>query len=226
MRGPARSPGPGIPCRPATPKPEPGPAPFASGTPECLVDRLGGQRAGPRLRPDGQPLAGPIRRHAQRPRLLRELDRRPRRRDAASSSGISRRSTTTSGTTTSAPSPPTLRVPDVGRRRARRLLAADEDGPLFLLDRRDGRAALPGRGAAGAPGGRRAGGASVSPTQPFPTHPQPLHPPTLAPDDAFGFTPSTARHCRKLIESNRYEGIFTPPDDEGHDPVSRHGRAA
>jgi quinoprotein glucose dehydrogenase len=54
-------------------------------------------------------------------------------------------------------------------------------------------------------------GEVTSPTQPFPTAPPALAPQKLSTDDAWGLTPEDRDACRKLLESFRNEGIFTPP---------------
>ena len=94
------------------------------------------------------------------------------------------------------------------------VIAATKMGHLFFLDRLTGEPLLPieerrvpGRGVPGE--------AELSPTQPFPIKPPPLHPGKLEPEDAFGFTPWEKAACRKLIESARSEGIFTPPSTQG-----------
>jgi len=54
-------------------------------------------------------------------------------------------------------------------------------------------------------------GEATSPTQPFPTAPPALAPQKLSADDAWGPRPEDRDTCRKLLESFRNEGIFTPP---------------
>ena len=111
------------------------------------------------------------------------------------------------------PSPPTLfQIPGVGGGRPG-LLQTTKMGYVFLLDRESGKPMYPVEE-------RRAPGGGVpeetlSPTQPFPTHVAALHPLDLDPEDAFGFTPFDRGYCRDLIESYRYDGIFTPPSVEG-----------
>jgi quinoprotein glucose dehydrogenase len=111
------------------------------------------------------------------------------------------------------PSPPTLfQIPGVGGG-APGLLQTTKMGFVFLLDRESGKPMYPVEERAvprGAVPGER-----LSPTQPFPGHVPPLHPLDLDPADAFGFTPLDRSHCRDLIESYRYDGIFTPPSIEG-----------
>jgi quinoprotein glucose dehydrogenase len=58
-------------------------------------------------------------------------------------------------------------------------------------------------------------GDQLSPTQPFPVRPPPLMKVGLTPDDAFGFTFVDRGACRKMIESMRTGGYYTPPSEEG-----------
>ena len=58
-------------------------------------------------------------------------------------------------------------------------------------------------------------GERTSPTQPFPVKPPPLVPHQLNPEEAFGVTPWDRGKCREILESFRYEGIYTPPSTEG-----------
>ncbi|MFO0687821.1 MAG: pyrroloquinoline quinone-dependent dehydrogenase [Myxococcota bacterium] len=111
------------------------------------------------------------------------------------------------------PSPPTLfQMPNVGGG-APALLQTTKMGHVFLLNRETGEPLYPIEERPVPQGGVPE--EHLSPTQPFPTHPKPLHPLNLSPDDAFGFTFLDRNYCRKLIEANRYEGIFTPPDTKG-----------
>jgi quinoprotein glucose dehydrogenase len=55
----------------------------------------------------------------------------------------------------------------------------------------------------------------VSPTQPFPVKPPPLVRHSLTPDDAWGFTPYDRGVCRDKIAALRFDGIFTPPSEQG-----------
>jgi quinoprotein glucose dehydrogenase len=111
------------------------------------------------------------------------------------------------------PSPPTLfQIPGVGDG-APGLLQTTKMGHVFLLDRETGKPLYPVEERPVPQGGVRE--EQLSPTQPFPTHPEPLHPMALAPEDAFGFTPIDRAYCRSMIEENRFEGVFTPPEIEG-----------
>jgi quinoprotein glucose dehydrogenase len=59
-------------------------------------------------------------------------------------------------------------------------------------------------------------GEAAWPTQPFPTLPPPLSPQqAIAGDDAWGLTFWDRAVCRRLIESLRSDGIYTPPSLEG-----------
>jgi quinoprotein glucose dehydrogenase len=94
------------------------------------------------------------------------------------------------------------------------LIAPTKLGMLFFLNRETGTPLFPIEERP-VPQEGAVPGEYLSPTQPFPTKPAPLHPHTLTPDDAFGFTPYDKRACRKLIESLRHDGIYTPPSLEG-----------
>ena len=86
-------------------------------------------------------------------------------------------------------------------------------GHVFLLDRETGEPLYPVEERPvpqrGVPGEK------LSATQPFPTHPPPLHPYELSVDNMFGFTPWDRASCREQLESNRWDGAFTPPTLEG-----------
>lgn len=111
------------------------------------------------------------------------------------------------------PSPPTLfQIPGVGGGRPG-LLQTTKMGYVFLLDRESGKPMYEVEERP-APGGG-VPEETLSPTQPFPTHVAALHPLDLDPEDAFGFTPFDRAHCRDLIGSYQYDGIFTPPTVEG-----------
>jgi quinoprotein glucose dehydrogenase len=94
------------------------------------------------------------------------------------------------------------------------VIGATKTGHLFFLDRTTGRSLLPVEERR-VPGRAAPGEVGLSPTQPFPIKPPPLHPATLTPEDAFGFTPWDRSACRKIIESARSEGVFTPPSTQG-----------
>lgn len=94
------------------------------------------------------------------------------------------------------------------------VIAATKMGHLFFLDRSTGRPLLPIEERR-VPGRAAPGEVGLSPTQPFPIKPPPLHPASLRPEDAFGYTPWDRSACRKIIESARSDGIFTPPSTQG-----------
>jgi quinoprotein glucose dehydrogenase len=111
------------------------------------------------------------------------------------------------------PSPPTLfQIEGVGGD-VPGVLQATKMGHVFLLDRETGESLYPVEERPVPQGG--VPGENLAPTQPFPTHPKPLHPLALEPEDAFGFTPLDRSYCREVIESYRWDGIFTPPSVEG-----------
>ena len=92
--------------------------------------------------------------------------------------------------------------------------AATKMGHIFVLDRRTGAPLLPVEERP-VPQEGAAEGEYLAKTQPFPVRPPPLHPATLEPQDAYGFTFWDRGRCRELIESLRFEGIFTPPSVAG-----------
>ena len=58
-------------------------------------------------------------------------------------------------------------------------------------------------------------GEETSATQPFPILPEPFTRTTLTRDDLFGITFMGRRWCRKRFDELRYEGMFTPPSEQG-----------
>ena len=86
-------------------------------------------------------------------------------------------------------------------------------GHVFLLDRRTGEPIHGRREIAVRTDGVI--GEVLSPTQPVPSHIEPLHPTRLRPDDAFGFTFWDRRACAEAIARYRYDGMFTPPTEQG-----------
>jgi quinoprotein glucose dehydrogenase len=58
-------------------------------------------------------------------------------------------------------------------------------------------------------------GEQTSPTQPFPVLPEPFALTTLTRDDMFGLTFFGRRWCQKRFDELRYEGMFTPPSEQG-----------
>ena len=58
-------------------------------------------------------------------------------------------------------------------------------------------------------------GERSSPTQPFPELPPPLVPHRFTPEEAWGLTPWDRGRCRGVLQSLRYDGIFTPPSLQG-----------
>ena len=88
-----------------------------------------------------------------------------------------------------------------------------KQGFVFVFDRVTGKPLFPIEERPVPQGGLP--GEWLSPTQPFPVKPEPLVPTSITPDDAWGFTFWDKAQCRKLIESTRNEGIFTPPSLQG-----------
>ncbi|MDH3352584.1 MAG: PQQ-binding-like beta-propeller repeat protein, partial [Gammaproteobacteria bacterium] len=58
-------------------------------------------------------------------------------------------------------------------------------------------------------------GEMASPTQPFPLLPEPFTPTALTRDDMFGLTFLGSSWCRKRFDELRYDGMFTPPSEQG-----------
>jgi quinoprotein glucose dehydrogenase len=58
-------------------------------------------------------------------------------------------------------------------------------------------------------------GEQTSPTQPFPLLPEPFTQTTLTRDDMFGITYLGRSWCQKRFDELRYEGMFTPPSEQG-----------
>jgi quinoprotein glucose dehydrogenase len=58
-------------------------------------------------------------------------------------------------------------------------------------------------------------GETASPTQPFPVAPPPLAPEQVSRDEAWGPTPADLEYCRKVFDTLRNQGIFTPPSQQG-----------
>ncbi len=58
-------------------------------------------------------------------------------------------------------------------------------------------------------------GEETSPTQPFPMLPEPFTRTTLTKDDMYGITFMGRRWCRKRFDELRYDGMFTPPSEQG-----------
>ena len=58
-------------------------------------------------------------------------------------------------------------------------------------------------------------GEETSPTQPFPVLPEPFTRTTLTRDDMFGMTFLGRSWCRDRFDELRYDGMFTPPSEQG-----------
>jgi quinoprotein glucose dehydrogenase len=87
-------------------------------------------------------------------------------------------------------------------------------GLLFVLHRETGEPLFPVEERPVPQGA--APGETLAATQPFPLKPPPLVRHGLTPDDAWGLTPFDRGSCRKRIEESfRYDGIYTPPTLQG-----------
>ncbi len=98
--------------------------------------------------------------------------------------------------------------------RARDVVAqVTKTGFVFVLDRDTGEPVLP---VEERPVPQLAAdGESLSPTQPFPVATPPVVPISLTPDDAFGITWFDKQACLKWINESNFEGLFTPPSEQG-----------
>ena len=194
------------------------------GTPNAWSLPLGGRRARPRLRADGQPVARLYGGAAPRPRPLLELGRRARAATGRGAPGTSRPCTTTSGTTTC---PRSRRCSSSERRRrpAPALAQITKMGHLFLLDRETGAPLYPGRGAARA-AGRRCRARRSRRRSPSRRTRAPLHPGGARARRRRSASRRWDRaKCRETLAALRNEGIFTPPEPRGLDRRTRATRA-
>jgi quinoprotein glucose dehydrogenase len=111
------------------------------------------------------------------------------------------------------PAQPTLVDVRHGGTRVPALVQPTKMGLLFVLNRETG-APIFGVEERPVPQGG-APGERLSPTQPFPLRPPPLVRHTLSPEDAYGLTPVDRTACRKQLEALRFDGIYTPPTQQG-----------
>lgn len=111
------------------------------------------------------------------------------------------------------PAQPTLANVAYGGRTTAAVIQPTKQGLIFTLARDTGAPIIPVEERAVPQGG--APGEVLSPTQPFPIAPKALVPIRIEPKDAFGLTPWDRGKCRKIIESARREGIYTPPSTQG-----------
>jgi quinoprotein glucose dehydrogenase len=92
------------------------------------------------------------------------------------------------------------------------VVQATKMGFLFVLHRETGQSLFPVEERA-VPQFQYEGD-TLSPTQPFPVLPPPLVPTTLQPEDAWGLTPWDRSACREILESLRFEGMYTPATEQ------------
>lgn len=89
---------------------------------------------------------------------------------------------------------------------------ATKMGHIFLLNRENGKPLYPVEERPVPQSG--VVGESLASTQPFPTHPAPLEI-NLSEEKLFGFTPYDRKFCVNRFKKYRYDGIFTPPTEQG-----------
>ncbi|MET0273555.1 MAG: pyrroloquinoline quinone-dependent dehydrogenase, partial [Phenylobacterium sp.] len=111
------------------------------------------------------------------------------------------------------PAQPTLAQVAYGGRSTPAVIQATKQGLVFTLARDTGVPIIPVRERPVPQGA--APGEVLSPTQPFPDAPKALTTTRISGKDAFGLTPWDRGKCRKMIESARNEGIYTPPSTQG-----------
>lgn len=93
------------------------------------------------------------------------------------------------------------------------LAQVTKTGFVFVLDRRDGTPLHPVEEIP-VPQSDIAGELSA-PTQPRPVRPAPFARQSLSRDELFGLLWLDRRACRKRFDTLRYEGLFTPPSEQG-----------
>lgn len=111
------------------------------------------------------------------------------------------------------PSQPTLTTIDVDGRPRDALVQSTKMGLVFVLDRETGKPLFPVEERPVPTDGAGAGEV-VSQTQPFPRIPI-LVRHEISAEDAWGVTPWDRGQCRETIESYRFDGMYTPPSEQG-----------
>lgn len=91
------------------------------------------------------------------------------------------------------------------------LIASTKRGDIYVIDRRDGKLVVPAPERPVPQGA--ASGDHTSPTQPFSA--LSFEPPPLRERDMWGTNPFDQLICRITFKRLRYEGIFTPPSEQG-----------
>ena len=84
-----------------------------------------------------------------------------------------------------------------------------KQGFCFVFDRRNGRADLADRGAAGAASDLE--GERAWPTQPFPVRPAPFDRQGIVESDLIDFTPELRAEARAILGKHHHGPLFTPP---------------
>jgi len=106
---------------------------------------------------------------------------------------------------------PSLVDLDTPRGKVPALVASTKRGDIYVLDRRDGSLIVPAPEQPVPQGAAK--GDRVSPTQPFSA--LSFKPPTLRERDMWGTNPFDQLACRINFRQLHYEGIFTPPSEQG-----------
>jgi quinoprotein glucose dehydrogenase len=111
------------------------------------------------------------------------------------------------------PAQPTLASIVVDGQPRAALIQTTKMGLLFVLDRETGEPIHPVEERP-VPTSGAVAGEIVSPTQPFPSTPI-LVRDEISAEDAWGITPWDRGVCRRQIESLRFDGMYTPPTEQG-----------
>jgi quinoprotein glucose dehydrogenase len=111
------------------------------------------------------------------------------------------------------PAQPVLATIQAGGSRHDVVIAATKQGLLFVLDRDTGKPVFPVEERKVPQGG--VAGEVLSPTQPYPADLPPLAPAKITADEAWGITPWDRGACSDKIAAARFEGLFTPPSEQG-----------
>jgi quinoprotein glucose dehydrogenase len=93
------------------------------------------------------------------------------------------------------------------------VIQGTKQGFVFVLDRETGQPVFPVEERPVPQGG--AAGERLAPSQPFPAHVPALTPQRLTPEMAWGLTPWDRAECETMIKAARFDGLYTPPMEQG-----------